>query len=426
MKIDNPAAPRAVDPAAPGETIVIAGAGHSGGRAAEALRGAGFQGRVVLVGEEEWLPYERPPLSKDLLAGKAALDTVYVRPAQWYDEHGVELMLGVRIEAIDRRAARLRLAGGKSLAYDRLLLATGARARPLAVEGAGLSGVHSIRHIADTLALRKRLQPGARLLVIGAGFIGLEVAAVARARGCVVTVLEAGPHPLGRVAPQSVGHFFAELHRSQGVDLRMNSAITHIGRMASRQELVALAADGFEWQGDAIVVGIGSLPNVELAADAGLAVDNGIRTDAWGRTEDPAIHAAGDATSHFNPLLGRHLRLETWQNAQNQAIAVAKVMAGGNMAYSEVPWFWTDQYDVNFQSAGAPLAWDQVLWRGAPDGRQRSAFYLQDGVLVGAATINQGRQMRVLKQLIARAAPVDADLLQDASVPLEKLLLATA
>ncbi|RZL93413.1 MAG: NAD(FAD)-dependent dehydrogenase [Variovorax sp.] len=426
MKIDNPEPRRSTNSAAREPGIVIAGAGHSAGRAAEALRGAGFEGRLILVGEEEWLPYERPHLSKDLLAGKANLDTLYVRPAAWYEEQGIEMVLGTRIESIDRRAAQLRLANGESIAYDRLLLATGARPRPLAVEGADLPGVQSIRNIGDTFALRKRLQPGARLLIVGAGFIGLEVAAIARERGCAVTVLEAGPHPLGRVAPSSVGHFFAELHRTHGVDLRLNSAITHIGRIGSREQLVAFASDGFEWQGDVIVAGIGSLPNVELAADAGLAVDNGIRTDAWGRTEDAAIYAAGDATSHFNPLLGRHVRLETWQNAQNQAIAVAKVMAGGDVPYSEVPWFWTDQYGVNFQSAGAQLAWDQVVWRGAPDSRQCSAFYLQDGTVVGGATINQGRQMRVLKQMIARAAKVDADLLQDASVPLEKLLLATA
>jgi len=405
--------------------IAIAGAGHAAGRAVEALRGGGFKGRLVLVGEEQWLPYERPHLSKDLLAGKSELDTLLVRPARWYEEQEVELILETRVEAIDRPAARLRLSGGRSIAYDRLLLATGARPRPLAVEGADAPGVHAIRNIGDTLALRARLRNGARLLVVGAGFIGLEVAAIARGLGCSVTVLEAGPQPLSRVAPSSVGEFFAELHRFHGVDLRMNTTIERIGRTANRG-LVAFASDGFEWQGDAIVAGIGSLPNVELAAQAGLHVDNGIRTDAWGRTADPAIYAAGDATSHFNPLLGRHVRLETWQNAQNQAIAVAKVMAGGSEPYSEVPWFWTDQYGINFQSAGMPLAWDTVVWRGAPDSRQCCVFYLQEGTVVGGATINQGRQMRTLKQMIARAAQVDAGMLQDDAVPLEKLLPAAA
>jgi len=403
------------------KTFVVVGGGHAAGRAIEALREGGFGGRIVLVGEEAWLPYERPPLSKDLLAGRATLDSLWVRTEDWYAQQGVKLMLGQRADAIDRQAARVLLADGRSVAYDRLLLTTGARARALRVEGADLPGVHAVRTIADTLALRERLQPGARLLVVGAGFIGLEVAAVARERGCEVTVLEAATHPLGRVAPPSVGSMFADLHRSFGAELRMASILTRIARGPDGRGLVAFAADGFEWQGDVVVAGIGSVPNTELAAEAGLAVDNGIRTDEFGRTSDPAIFAAGDATSHFNPLLGRHLRLETWQNAQNQAIAVARVMAGGDRPHAEVPWFWTDQHGINFQSAGAPLGWDEVLWRGEPGARPAMVFYRQDGAVVGGATINQGRQMRHLKQLIARRARVDGAVLQDPSSPLEKL-----
>lgn len=403
------------------KTFVVVGGGHAAGRAIEALRESGFGGRIVLIGEEPSPPYERPPLSKDLLSGKAALDSLWVRPQDWYAQQGIELLLGQRADAIDRKAARVLLADGRSVAYDRLLLTTGARARPLTVEGADLPGVHAVRTIADALALRERLRPGARLLVVGAGFIGLEVAAVARERGCEVTVIEAAAHPLGRVAPASVGTMFAELHRSFGAMLRMDTVLTRIARGPDGRGLVAFTADGFEWQGDAVVAGIGSVPNTELAAAAGLAVDNGIRTDEYGRTSDPAIYAAGDVTSHFNPLLGRHLRLETWQNAQNQAIAVARAMAGGDQPHAEVPWFWTDQHGINFQSAGAPLGWDEVLWRGDPGARPSMVFYRQDGVVVGGATINQGRLMRHLKQLIVRRARVDAALLQDPSSPLDRI-----
>ena len=410
----------------PGHSIVIVGGGHAAGRAIEALRDGGFDGRIALVGEEDLPPYERPPLSKQLLAGEVEVTSTFVRPQAWYEQQRVDLLLGRRAEAIDRAAARVLLEGGTSIAYDRLLLATGARARALTVEGAGLPGVHALRTVADALALRERMHPGARLLVVGAGFIGLEVAAVARSRGCEVTVLEAGPHPLGRVAPAEVGQVFANLHKSFGTVVRTGALLVRIALAAGRRSLVARTADGHEWPADAIVVGIGAVPNTELARDAGLHVDDGIRTDEFGRTSDPSIFAAGDVTSHFNPLLGRHLRLETWQNAQNQAIAVARVMAGGMQPHAEVPWFWTDQFNLNFQSAGAPLGWDEVLWRGSPDAGSSAVFYRRDGAVVGGATFNQGRLMRHIRQLIATRARVSGTLLADPDMALDKLARSTA
>lgn len=403
-------------------SVVVVGGGHAAGRAIETLREAGFAGRIVLVGEEPWVPYERPALSKQLLVGETDLDGICVRPQPWYEAQGVELMLGHRAEAIDRQARRVLLRGGRSVAYGRLLLATGARARRLSVAGADRPGVHALRSLDDAFALRERLRPGARLLVVGAGFIGLEVAAAARERGCSVTVLEAGPHPLGRVTPPEVGRLFGDLHAAFGTEVRTGSMLARIDHAPDGEDLRALTEDGFEWQGDAIVAGIGAVPNVELAADAGLQVDNGIRTDEFGRTSDPAIHAAGDVTSHFNPLLGRHLRLETWQNAQNQAVAVARTMTGGGQAHADVPWFWTDQHGMNFQSAGAPLEWDEVLWRGTPNPKSSMVFYRRDGVVVGGATINQGRQMRHLKRLIASGVRVEGCLLADPAVPLEQLV----
>jgi NADPH-dependent 2,4-dienoyl-CoA reductase/sulfur reductase-like enzyme len=405
------------------ERIVIVGAGQAGGRAAETLRAAGFQGSVVLVGEETLPPYERPPLSKDVLAGKAAPETTFLRPAESYAELGVELRLGVRVHAIDPKSRQVQLGDASALPYDRLLLTTGARARRLAIAGADSPEIHHVRDMADSLRLRTALSPDARVLIIGAGFIGLEVAATARVAGCAVTVLESAPHPLARVAPPEIGAFFTELHRAQGVDLRMGSSVTAIepGRPS-----LAYTNAGEAIEADIIVIGVGALPNTELAEEAGLDVADGIVTDSFCRTSDPAIFAAGDATRHLNPLLGRHIRLEAWQNAQNQAIAAARTMAGQPTEHAEIPWFWTDQYDVNMQFAGAPLSWDQIVWRGPPAAKRSSAFLLREGVVVGGICINNGREMRPIRQLIAAARATDPAALADPAVKLVELAAATA
>jgi NADPH-dependent 2,4-dienoyl-CoA reductase/sulfur reductase-like enzyme len=405
------------------ERIVIVGAGQAGGRAAETLRAAGFQGSVVLVGEETLPPYERPPLSKDVLAGKAAPETTFLRPAESYAELGVELRLGVRVHAIDPKSRQVQLGDASALPYDRLLLTTGARARRLAIAGADSPEIHHVRDMADSLRLRTALRPDARVLIIGAGFIGLEVAATARVAGCAVTVLESAPHPLARVAPPEIGAFFTELHRAQGVDLRMGSSVTAIepGRPS-----LAYTNAGEAIEADIIVIGVGALPNTELAEEAGLDVADGIVTDSFCRTSDPAIFAAGDATRHLNPLLGRHIRLEAWQNAQNQAIAAARTMAGQPTEHAEIPWFWTDQYDVNMQFAGAPLSWDQIVWRGPPAAKRSSAFLLREGVVVGGICINNGREMRPIRQLIAAARATDPAALADPAVKLVELAAATA
>jgi NADPH-dependent 2,4-dienoyl-CoA reductase/sulfur reductase-like enzyme len=405
------------------ERIVIVGAGQAGGCAAETLRAAGFQGSVVLVGEETLPPYERPPLSKDVLAGKAAPETTFLRPAESYAELGVELRLGVRVHAINSKSRQIQLGDGSTLPYDRLLLATGARARRLAIAGADSPEIHHVRDMADSLRLRAVLSPDARVLIIGAGFIGLEVAATARVAGCAVTVLESAPHPLARVAPPEIGAFFTELHRAQGVDLRMGSSVTAI---EPGTPSLAYTNAGEAIEADIIVIGVGALPNTELAEEAGLDVADGIVTDSFCRTSDPAIFAAGDATRHLNPLLGRHIRLEAWQNAQNQAIAAARTMAGQPTEHAEIPWFWTDQYDVNMQFAGAPRSWDQIVWRGPPAARRSSAFLLREGVVVGGICINNGREMRPIRQLIAAARATDPAALADPAVKLVELAAATA
>lgn len=400
--------------------LVILGAGHAGGRAAEALRAAGFAGKVTLVGSETHPPYERPPLSKELLAGSCEVERAYLKPPAFYETARIALRLGVPVLAIERTAQRLHLGDGTDLPYDSLLLTMGARARRLDIPGADGARVHYLRDIDDCLKLRGALGAGRRLIVIGAGFIGLEAAAVARGHGCAVTILEAAATPLARVAPPALGGFFAALHRGHGVDLRTGAAVTAIA--AHGEDSVVTLASGETLSADAILVGIGAVPNSELAAQAELAVDDGILVDAQGRSADPRIFAAGDVTRHFNPLLGRRIRLESWQNAQNQAIAVAKVMAGGAEPYAELPWFWSDQYDVNLQTAGAPERWDDIVWRGRAEDGRFTLFYLDRGIPVGGATVNNARDMRFVKLLATQAKPVDPARLADPAVKLADLV----
>ncbi|HWK45718.1 MAG TPA: FAD-dependent oxidoreductase [Stellaceae bacterium] len=406
--------------------IVIIGAGQAGGRAAEALRAVDADCAITLVGVETHPPYERPPLSKGVLTGAQPVATTYLNPTEFYAANRIVLRLGVTATEIDRAGRRVHLDDGGVLGYDALLLTTGARARRLAIPGADGADIHHLRDIDDCLALSRTLGPGRRLAVIGAGFIGLEVAAAARALETEVTVVEFGAHPLGRVAPPALGAWFADLHRAHGVDLRLGAAATAIDRDGSAPLTLRLA-DGEAIRADALAVGIGAVPNTELAAAAGLAVDDGIVVDEFGRTSDPAIFAAGDVTRHWNPLLCRSLRLEAWQNAQNQAIAVARAMVsegtGTAAPHAEIPWFWSDQYDVNLQSAGHFDPAGAVVWRGDPTGKAFALFYLMGDRLVGASTVNQGREMRMIRKRIAEDRPIDPRLLADTTLKLADCLI---
>jgi|SRR5579863_3019106 len=399
--------------------IVIVGAGHAGGVAAATLRQVGFSGAITLIGSEPHPPHERPPLSKEFLAGAIPVEKTYLRPLAFYAENGIAFRPGETAIAIDRKAQRIALRNGESVPYDALLLTTGARARRLSLPGAEHSRVLYLRDIRDSLALRELLQVGSRIAVIGAGFIGLEAAAVARKRGAAVTVVEMQREPLQRVCPSEIGHFMAELHRRNGVELLTGVALT--GVESDGDALVLRTGDGNAIAADVVLAGIGAQPNVEIAQDAGLTVEDGILTDEFGRTSDPQIFAAGDVTRHYNPLLGRKLRLEAWQNAQNQAIAVAKLMAGGEQPYAEVPWFWTDQYDVNLQIAGAPIRWGTLAWRGSTGDKAFTVFGLEDGKPVAAITVNNGRDMRPVRELIARRRTIDPARLMDPKVKLQDL-----
>ena len=402
--------------------IVVIGAGQAGGWAAKTLRDEGYAGRIVVIGEEPFPPYERPPLSKDVLLGEKPAESSYLWPEGAFGEWGIELRTGAQATAIDRRAGTVTLADGEALAYDKLLIATGSRVRKLPLDGAEQDGVHYLRGIEDSEAIRADLGEGARLAVIGGGWIGLEVAAAARTLGAEVTVVEALDRLCARALTPDMSAYLLEVHRGRGVDVRLGAAteaLTGDGRVTG----VRLAG-GEVLPATAAVIGIGVVPNVELAEAAGLAIDNGIGVDALCRTSDPRIFAAGDVTNHPNAPLGRNIRLESWENAQNQGIAAARAMLGGETPYAEIPWFWSDQYDVNIQLVGLPEGFDETVTRGARADGSFVEFYLRGGRIDGAAAINNPRDIRFAKRLMQAEKVVDPAALADPSVKLQALLRA--
>ena len=400
------------------DTLVIAGASHAGGRAAQAIRAAGFAGRVILIGEEAWIPYERPPLSKALLLGEEGIEKVQLHPRAFYDEKNIELVLGERVTAIDRATRQVR-AGGKTISYDRLMLATGARVRRIELPGHNLPGVVYLRTIDDSASIRAKLKEGARVVVIGGGFIGLETAASARKRGCSVTVIEAADRLMGRALAPEIGEYFAALHRSKGTDIRLKTTLLHFEGDGKLERVVF--PDGSSIPADLCVVGIGITPNIELAAEAGLEVHNGVVVDDRGRTSDPNIFAVGDVANQPNAFLGRRVRLESYQNAQDQGMLVGRNMAGADERYEDRLWVWTDQYETNLQMLGQPTEWDQLAYRGDREKGAFLAFYLKDGKVVGVNAVNSGREIRSCERLMASGATVTADQLADPATNLRKI-----
>ena len=401
------------------QSIVVIGGGQAGGRCIEALRQGGFTGPITLVGDEAHLPYERPPLSKEMLAEGGADKIAWVRPAPWWDEHHITRHLGRRAERIDRDRKLVLLDDGSELPYTALVLATGARPRHLTIPGAEHQAVQVIRTIEDTQKLLPALAPGKRVVVIGAGYIGLETAAAARARGADVTVLEMAPRVLARGVSSEVANWFAAEHARQGVRIRTGALTT---RIETTPAGAVVHTETETFPADAIIVGIGVIPNVELAETAGLATDNGILVDTHGRTSDPSIRACGDCTRHPNPILGRLLRLESWQNAQNQAIAVARDILGEIKDYAEVPWFWSDQFGHNLQIAGLPDDTATIIARGTLGEGAALRFFLADGLLIGAIGLDAARDLRFAKELIALRATPDPAQLADPAVKLADLL----
>jgi 3-phenylpropionate/trans-cinnamate dioxygenase ferredoxin reductase subunit len=405
------------------DTFVIAGGGLAGAKAAEALREQGFDGTLVLVGAESHLPYERPPLSKDYLAGKAERTSFEVHDRAWYDSNHVDLRLGTEVTAIDRAAHRVTLSDGSGLDYTKLLLATGASPRTVNIPGADAEGVHYLRTVEDSEAIRAAaLAEGRRVVVIGAGWIGLEVAAAARQAGAGVTVLETAELPLLRVLGPEVAKVFADLHSDNGVDLRFGAHTEEIVTEGGRATGVRLA-DGTVIDADAVVVGIGAAPNTRLAEEAGLAVDDGVVLDAALRSTDPDIFAVGDIAKALHPLLGRHVRVEHWANALNQPTTAAAAMLGNEATYDELGYFFTDQFDLGMEYLGhvEPGGYDRVVFRGDVAAREFIAFWLSEGRVVAGMNVNVWDVGDPIKALIRSGRTIDADRLADPDVPLEEI-----
>lgn len=405
--------------------MVIIGAGHCGGRAALALRNLGWAGAITVIGDEPLPPYERPPLSKSVLSGETGMDVIQLATVDAWREAGVTLCLGRRVHAIDRAARSIILDDGSTIAYRSLLLATGGAARTLSIPGAQHPRVLSLRTHADALALRDHLRPGARLLLVGGGFIGLEVAASARETGCDVELIEGAPRLLGRAVPESVAGLVQALHAARGTRIRCGAQPVEIVHRADGN-LALLLADGSMLVADVIVAGIGMAPRLELARACGLEVEQGIVVDSHLQTSDANIFAAGDVCQFPSSLSGLAIRQETWHNAETQAGVAAANMLGASSVYDEAPWFWSDQYDHTLQVSGEPSLAESCVSRVPGEGALLLFFLDQNGVLVGTSGFGPAnvvtRDLKIMRKLVEGRVRLDPAVLADAAQPLKKLL----
>ena len=401
--------------------IVVVGGGQAGGQAVDSLRRDGFDGEIFLVTAEEQPPYQRPPLSKDYLAGRCGLDRVLLRPEAFYAERSIELLTGTRVASIDPGGHRVELEGGRALDYDRLLLATGSRVRRLdGMPGSGLEGVLYLRTVDDSDRIRAAMEGAGRAVIVGGGYIGLEVASAAVEAGLSVTVVETLPRLLSRVATRELAAFYADLHRSRGVDLWLGAAVAGF-RGGGAVRAVALA-DGSEVPADFVVAGIGIEPVTDLARAAGIDCDNGIAVDSGCRTSAPDVFAAGDCTSHPNAFFGRRVRLESVPNAMEQGRVAAATMLGEDRSYESEPWFWSDQHGVRLQMAGLSEGAERTVTRGEFGGESFIAFHLRDGMLIGVDAVNSVREFIFCRRLVAARVRPDPAALADSSVPVRTLL----
>jgi len=384
----------------PAPVVAIVGTGQAGFQAAASLRQEGFAGRIVMIGDEPVPPYQRPPLSKSYLARESSLDELWLRPETFYAQHQIEVLAGETVTALDRTERRLRLASDSELSWDHLVLATGARFRPLAVPGAELDGVVPLRTLADADVLRERLDQAREVVVIGAGFIGLEFASVAIARGATVHIVEVTQQPMGRVVSATISRFFTEAHRRWGAEVLLGTGVTRILGTGGRVTGVETSG-GRHLPADLVLICIGVVPNAELAREAGLAVDNGIVVDERLATTDPAILAIGDCANFPTPFAIGRVRLESVQNAVDQGRSVAAYIVGKPAPYDKVPWFWSDQSDVKLQIAGITAGHDNAVLRGDPESGHFSVFCFRTGRLIGVESVNQTADHVVARRLLA-------------------------
>ncbi|NEX91232.1 FAD-dependent oxidoreductase [Caulobacter sp. 17J65-9] len=398
--------------------VVIVGAGHAGGSAAAFLRQFGFSGDIVLIGDEPLAPYQRPPLSKAWLKGEADGEALQLRPESFYAEQGVDLRLNERVTEIDRRLKLVRLATGEPVSYDALILATGSTTHKLPVPGGDHPALLELRTAADADKLKAKLTPGSRLIIVGAGYVGLEVAASARALGCEAVVVEREARVLARVASEPLSVFFESYHRARGVEILTGAAVTAVEAQGRAVRL----ADGRAVMGETVLVGIGAAANDGLARTAGVVCDGGIVVDLEARTSDPAIFAIGDCTRRPLPVYGSTGRLESVPNALEQAKQAAAAIVGAQAPAGEIPWFWSDQYDVKLQIAGLPHEVDRIVLRGDPAEAKFAVFHLSRGVVQAVEAVNAPPEFMAGRQMISRRISVDPTALSDTSVPIKSLL----
>jgi 3-phenylpropionate/trans-cinnamate dioxygenase ferredoxin reductase subunit len=403
-------------------TFVIVGASLAGAKAAEELRTQGFDGRVVLLGAEPERPYERPPLTKDYLRGESEREKAYVHAAGFYAEHEIELETDTTVAEVDPAGGRVTLADGRAIAFDRLLLTTGAEPRRIAVDGAALDGVHQLRTLADCDVLRERLEDGGRVVVVGAGWIGSEFAASARQRGLEVTVVDPLELPNERIFGAEIGDFYRDVHTSHGVEMVLGEGVEAI--LGDTAVKAVRTAGGREIACDFVVVGIGVTPRTQLAAAAGLAVDNGILVSDALQTSAPNVFAAGDVANADHPFYGERLRLEHWANALNQGPAAARSMLGQPTSYDRIPYFYSDQYDVGMEYSGHAPTWDEVVLRGERDSGEFIAFWLQDQRVIAGMNVNVWDVNEQIQALIRAREPIPTAALSDPDTPLESLYAA--
>jgi len=403
-------------------TYVIVGASLTGAKAAQTLREEGFDGNIVLLGEEHERPYERPPLSKGYLLGKDDRSSIFVHEEGWYAENGVDLRLGVRVTALDPGAKQVSLADGGTVAYDRLLLATGASPRRLRAPGGDLDGVLYLRRVGDSERLRAALRGGGQVVTVGGGWIGLEVTAAAREAGCEVTVVEPEPVALYRQLGPELGGVFTDLHKEHGVVFRTRESVTEL-RGSGGKVTGAVTSSGAVLPADHVVVGIGAIPATGLAADAGLDIGNGVIVDAGLHSSAPDVFAAGDVANAYHPLYGKHVRVEHWANALNGGPAAARSMLGQGVSYDAVPYFYSDQYDLGMEAAGLPEpdSYDQVVYRGDLAGREFIAFWLSDGLVMAGMNVNVWDVNDDIQALIRSRRRVDEARLADLDVAIADL-----
>ena len=402
------------------KNLVIVGGGQSAAQCVLTLKRNDFKNKITLISEEKHIPYQRPPLSKEYLSDEVALERVYMKSKEFYDQNNVEIISSTKVIAIDRSKKSLTLSNTENLQYENLVLATGSRVRKLEVEGSHLSNINYLRTIEEADQLKKYFKLGKKLVVIGAGYIGLEVAAAAIKKGLGVTVIEMADRVMNRTVDPIISKYFDSLHRSKGAEIILNAALE---RFEGRKQVEkVICSNGKILEADGVVVGVGIMPNQEIAKSAGLTCNNGIVVDEYGRTEDPFIFACGDCTNHPNPSLNKNLRLESVHNALEQAKTVAFSLIGKPKKYDQVPWFWSDQYEEKLQIVGLSEDYDEIVTRGSMTERNFMLFYLKKGELIAINSVNNPKEFLISKKLVANKLKISSDVLCDQSTDLKNLL----